>query len=132
MRHAYMYHGGFESNFTSLAPGATSFTGSDGAQHSLPPWPSEVDGVRIGYLEKPGKNFTAVRVIHGDTDIILKNDVLIDPMQHMEMGRRFSAEPTTVGNAPMLAMLKAIAAANPDHHDAIEIMRNQIKRSASA
>ncbi len=61
MHHALMYHGGFERNFTRLQPGARTFLGSDGKEHTLPEWPAEVDGLRVGYMEKPGKRFVAVR-----------------------------------------------------------------------
>jgi hypothetical protein len=126
-----MYHGNYETNYGSLKAGASTFKGTDGAERPLPPWPNDVDGVRVGYMEKPGKHFTAVRVIHGDSDIVLKNAVIIDPMQHMEMGKRFSADATIVGDEPMLALLKQAAQSNPDQELELQDIRNKIKRAAN-
>ena len=35
MRHCLIYHGGFERNFPNLKAGATTFQGTDGAEHPL-------------------------------------------------------------------------------------------------
>lgn len=114
MRHCLLYAGGYENNFSALKPGATTFQGSDGATHSLPEIPSDVDGVRVSYMEKPGKKFHAVRVQAGRNDIVLKNPVLIDPPSHMGHGKRFGAEPTVVDDEPMAVLLADIMAKNPD------------------
>jgi hypothetical protein len=127
MRHAYMYHGGFETNFGSLQAGATSFKGSDGKEHAIPPWPSDVDGARVAYMEKPGKHFYAVRLVDSKADIVLRNPVLIDPHQHMGMGKRFGPDATVVGDEVMLAFLKQAGQANLDQQREIEGMRDRIK-----
>ena len=38
MRHCLIYHGGFERNFPTLKAGATTFEGTDGTEHPLPPF----------------------------------------------------------------------------------------------
>ena len=91
-----MYHGSFEANFWKMKAGATSFMGSDGSQHEIPDWPEEADGLRIGYMEKAGKRFVAVRVMDDKSDIMLGNELLIDPPSHMGYGKRFSPEPTII------------------------------------
>ena len=96
MLHALMYHGGFETNFQRLKPGASSFLGSDGTERTLPDWPDTAEGLRVGYMEKAGKRFVAVRVRDDDDDIVLHNELLIDPPSHMGYGKRFSAEPTLI------------------------------------
>lgn len=114
MHHCLLYAGGFERNFPNLQPGATSFEGTDGAQHPLPAVPGEVDGVCVSYMEKAGKKFYAVRVQSGKNDIVLKNEVLIDPPTHMGHGKRFGAEPTVVGSDVMAVLLADIMEKNAD------------------
>ena len=114
MRHCLLYAGGFERNFPNLKSGATTFEGSDGAQHPLPEVPAEADGVRVHYMEKPGKKFCAVRVQSGKNDIVLKNEVLLDPPTHMGHGKRFGPEPTVVENEIMAVLLSDIMEKNPD------------------
>jgi hypothetical protein len=114
MRHCLLYAGSFERNFPNLEPGATTFEGSDGESHTLPAVPSEVDGVRVSYMEKPGKKFCAVRVQSGKNDVVLKHEVLIDPPTHMGYGKRFGPEPTVVDDEAMAALLTDIMAKNPE------------------
>lgn len=115
MRHCLLYAGGFERNFPNLKPGATTFEGSDGAQHPMPDVSSTVDGVRVSYMEKPGKKFVAVRVQSGKNDIVLKHEVLLDPPTHMGHGKRFGPEPTMIDDDGIMATLLAdIMAKNPD------------------
>ena len=114
MRHCLLYAGGFERNFPTLKAGATTFEGSDGATHPLPEVPAGVDGVRVSYMEKPGKKFVAVRVQSGKNDITLKNEVLLDPPTHMGYGKRFGPEPTVVDDEAMSVLLSDIMAKNPE------------------
>ena len=128
MSHAYMYHGGFESNFSLLKPGAMTMQGSDGSLHTLPAWPAEATGVRIGYMEKPGKRFVAVRVMFNKTDLVLKEEVLIDPILHLGAGKRFGAEPTVVASGPILALLDECIRKNPDRQAELNAIRNQVQK----
>jgi len=114
MRHCLLYAGGFERNFPKLKAGANSFEGTDGATHPLPEVPADVDGVRVSYMEKPGKKFVAVRVQSGKNDIPLKNEVLLDPPTHMGYGKRFGPEPTVIDDEAMSVLLSDIMAKNPD------------------
>lgn len=114
MHHCLLYAGGFERNFPKLKAGATTFEGSDGAEHPLPTLPPDVDGVRVSYMEKPGKKFCAVRVQSGKNDIVLHHEVLLDPPTHMGHGKRFGPEPTIVEDEVMAALLADIMAKNPD------------------
>lgn len=114
MRHCLLYAGGFERNFPKLQAGATTFEGSDGATHPLPEVPAGVDGVRVSYMEKPGKKFVAVRVQSGKNDIPLKTEVLLDPPTHMGYGKRFGPEPTVIDDEAMAVLLADIMAKNPD------------------
>jgi hypothetical protein len=114
MRHCLLYAGGFERNFSNLKSGATTFEGTDGSQHPLPTVPPDIDGVRVHYMEKPGKKFCAVRVQSGKNDIVLKNEVLLDPPSHMGHGKRFGPEPTPVESEVMANLLADIMEKNPE------------------
>jgi hypothetical protein len=114
MRHCLLYAGGFERNFPNLKPGATTFEGTDGSQHPLPAVPPDIDGVRVHYMEKPGKKFCAVRVQSGKNDIVLKNEVLLDPPSHMGHGKRFGPEPTPVESEVMANLLADVMEKNPE------------------
>jgi len=126
MQHGLMYGGGFETNFPLLKPGATEFVGSDGANHAHVPWPREVDGLRIWYMEKPGKHFVAVRVQGGGKDLVLPNPLLLEPGKHMGHGKRFSAEPTLVDDEIALVILGDVLARNPRLRDDLKAVRDSI------
>jgi len=126
MVHALRYEGGFEQNFDKLKPGATTYISSSGSEHKLPPWPGGIDGLRIGYMEKAGKKFAAVRVQHGKLDIILKNPILIDPVRHMG-NKRFAPEPTLIADAPAAALLRDVIESNAPQRDELLKVRDQLR-----
>ena len=95
MQHGLMYQGSFEKNYSELQTGTKAFRGTDDVEHRIPEWPDDVNGVKIGYMEKSGKKFYAVRVQFVGHDIILKNPVLLDPMRHLG-NKRFAPEPTMI------------------------------------
>ena len=128
MNHCFMYHGAFERNFSNLKPGATSFEGSDGATHQIPAWPSGADGVCIGYMEKAGKKFMAVRVAYGKTDVVLKNEIVLDAARHMGYGKRFGAKPTLVDDdAIMITLLEDVMKKNTSQADSLLPIRKRLK-----
>ena len=127
MHHAFMYHGGFERNFSAIKPGARAFLGSDGSEHMLPDWPAEIDGLRIGYMEKPGKKFVAVRVMDDEADVILRHEVLIDPPRHLGFGKRLTPEPTVVEDDGLAhELLRDAIARNPEQRAELEAIRSRI------
>jgi hypothetical protein len=119
-----MYQGGFERNFAKLKPGATTFEGTDGTQHPVPAVPADVDGVCVGYMEKAGKKFAAVRVYRGKDDVVLKNELRLDPGRHMGFGKRFSAEPTMLDDEIMATLLADIMDKNPDQRKELSKLRS--------
>ncbi len=125
MRHALMYHGGFENNFPNLKAGATTFLGTDGAEHTIPDYPAGVDGLRVGYMEKAGKHFSAVRVQHGATDLVLQHAVLLDPSRHLGYGNRFSPEPTLIDDEMADVLLADMLARNPEQRDELAAIRSR-------
>jgi hypothetical protein len=116
MRHALMYIGGFERNFPNLTTSTTSFTGTDGKEHPYQPWPPSADGLRIGYMEKHGKKFVAVRVADGTSDVVLRNEMVMVPGEHFGFGTRLSGEPTLVeDDTAILRLLEDITKKNAEH-----------------
>jgi hypothetical protein len=131
MRHALMYHGGFERNFGRLTPGFSTFEGTDGKVHDVPAWPSSADGLRFGYMEKAGKKFCVVRVLFGTDDIALKNELVIDPGRHTGFGHRLGPEPTLVeDDAVALSLLEDVIKKNTDGAEALLNLRARFKAAA--
>jgi hypothetical protein len=125
MRHALMYIGGFERNFPNLTSSTASFTGTDGKDHQYGAWPSSADGVRIGYMEKHGKKFVAVRVADDTSDVIVKNEMVMVPGEHFGFGTRLSGEPTLVeDDNAILKLVEDIAKKNADHKDVSDQLLN--------
>ena len=124
MRHCLIYQGGFERNFPNLKPGATTFQGTDGSEHPVPATPDEVDGVSVGYMEKAGKKFAAVRVQQGTNEVVLGHELLLDPARHMGYGKRFSPEPTIIDDEMMGTLLGDIMAKNPEQRNELAKIRS--------
>lgn len=124
MSHTLMYHGGYERNYAALRAGARTFRGSDESERPLD-WPAEANGVRVGYMEQPGKNFVAVRVLDDASDVVLAEPVLLDLARHMGYGKRFSAEPTIVGDDEARALLDDAIARNPAQRAELTAIRDR-------
>jgi hypothetical protein len=125
MRHALMYVGGFERNFPNLSTSTTSFTGTDGKEHAYLPWPKSADGLRLSYMEKHGKKFVIVRVGDGQSDVVLKNEMVMVPGEHFGFNTRLSAEPTLVeDDTAVLKMLEDVAKKNAEHKDVSDELLN--------
>lgn len=108
-----MYQGGFERNFSRLAADTKTFEGTDGKVHDIPAWPASADGLRFGYMEKAGKKFCVVRVSDGKDDVVLANELVLDPGRHLGFGHRLGPEPTNVeDDAVMLTLLEDIIKKN--------------------
>jgi hypothetical protein len=122
-----MYQGAFELNYTGLQPGRSTYKSTEGDDRPLPAWPTKADGVRVGYMEKSGKKFFAVRVQYGNHDVVLENPVAIDSLRHMN-NQRFSAEPTVVNDDGVSALLDDIIRDNPDKQAELAIMLNEINQ----
>lgn len=131
MRHALMYHGGFERNRPKLASGATSFIGSDEAEHPLPAWPPEVTGLRFGYMEKPGKRFVVVRIVDDKEDIVLDNEVLIDFVRHLGHGKRLGPEPTVIKDETAAVLLADVMARNPKQQMQLANFRARLRKPSA-
>jgi hypothetical protein len=122
-----MYQGSFENNYSGLRPGSNEFRGTDGSEHRIPEWPKDVNGVKIGYMEKSGKKFYAVRVQFEGTDIILQNPVLLDPMRHLG-NKRFAPEPTTINDTIAETLLDDMIERNPEQKDELALLINRVNQ----
>lgn len=127
-----MYVGGFERNFQNLTPATASFEGSDGKVHPYPAWPTTADGLRIGYMEKAGKKFVAVRIADGVNDVVLQNDVVLVPGEHFGFGTKLSGEPTSVeDNVAIMKLLEDAIKKNVDHSDELLLIRARFKAATT-
>jgi hypothetical protein len=122
-----MYQGAFELNYTGLQPGRTTYKSTEGDERPLPAWPEKVDGLRVGYMEKSGKKFFAVRVQFDTHDVVLENPVVIDPLRHMD-NQLFSAEPTVVSDDAASALLDDVIRDNPEKQPELAMMINRINQ----
>ena len=125
MRHALLYHGSYELNYDRLAPGASTYTATDRTERPLAKAPQNIDGLVIGYMERSGKKFSAVRIRFEDRDIVLQNPVVLDPMRHMG-NRRFSPRPVEIQDEVASVLLDDIIAQNPDQQTELALLLNRV------
>lgn len=126
-----MYHGGLERNLPSLRPGATTFTGTDGKVHDLPPWP-ESAYLRFGFMEKAGKKFCIVRVADSAADVVLENELVIEPGRHTGFGVRLGPEPTLVeDDGVIMTLLEDLIKRNSDAPGDLLAIRDRFKKVKS-
>jgi hypothetical protein len=90
----------------------------------VPDVPADVDGVCVGYMEKAGKKFAAVRVHRGPDDVVLKHELLLDPGRHMGFGKRFAHEPTILDDEVMATLLGDLIAKNPEQRNELSRLRS--------
>jgi hypothetical protein len=123
-----MYHGGLERNHPKLAPGAKTFTGTDGKEHELPAWP-ESAYLCFGYMEKAGKKFCVVRVTDGTSDVVLNNELVIEPGRHIGYGIRMSPEPTMVeDDSVVMTLLEDLIKRNSENPGDLPAIRERFKK----
>jgi hypothetical protein len=127
MRHGLMYQGGFERNYAALAPGARTFVSSQGAPQPLPDWPSSVDGVRFGYMERRGRKFVVVRVQFDEHDVVLRTPVALDRMRHMG-NQRFTGRPILLTDANASSLLDDVIECNGDQTTEIALLINRVNQ----
>jgi hypothetical protein len=126
-----MYNGAYELNYTALTPNKSTYKTTEGEERPIPAWPDKIDGVRIGYMEKSGKKFFAVRIQYGNHDIVLENPVYVDPMRHMN-NRRFSADPSVITDDEASAMLDDMIRDNPEKQPELAELINEINQKRRA
>lgn len=127
MVHALVYQGSFELNFHCLVAGATDYVATDGTPRSLAPRPASVNGLVIGYMERAGKKFSAVRLQFEDRDLVLKNAVPLDPLRHMG-NRRFTPRPIPVDDGHASVLLDDILEQNPQQQAELALLINRVNQ----
>lgn len=131
MRHGLMYQGSFENNYSDLRPGVKTYRSTDGVERTLHEWPSDIDGLRVGYMERAGKRFVAVRLQYGQHDIVLGNPLVLDPMRHTG-GKRFSPEPTLIDDEVTSTLLDDVLRQNQDQSSDIALLINKVNQTRRA
>ena len=127
MLHALIYHGSFELNFARLTAGATSYVATDGTARAVESRPVAVGGLVIGYMERAGKKFSAVRLQFETQEIVLRNAVALDPLRHMG-NRRFSARPVVLQDEVVSALLDDVLAQNPEQEPELARLINRVNQ----
>lgn len=127
MLHALVYQGAFELNYVQLAKGTSSYIATDGKPRDLEKRPLAVDGLVIGYMEKTGKKFLAVRLQFENFDILLKNAVLLDPLRHMD-NRRFSPRPIVLKDDLVSTLLDDVLIQNPQQQPELALLINRVNQ----
>ncbi len=126
-----MYVGSFEKNFRNLTPTTSTFEGSDGQMREYAPWPENIDGLRICFMEKAGKKFVAVRVADGTSDVVLQNEMVMVPGEHFGFNVHLSGTPTVIDdNIAVMKMLEDITKKNVAHSDELLQIRARFKAAA--
>jgi hypothetical protein len=126
MRHAIRYEGSYERNFGKPNDDPDTYEGEDGKRHKAQPWPDDVDGLRVGFMEQEGRRFFAVTVGQAEDEIRLENPLRLDPDRHFG-GKRFAAEPVKIGDQPAGVLLGDIIAANPEQREPLTRVRERIR-----
>ncbi len=109
MRHASIYLGPFEWNFSGLRPDTATYVTREGETKSC----DDVDlpGIRFGYMERIGKTFVLVRV----DDLVLRNPVLATE-RHQE-GKGFGPKPAQFEDEAAARYLVDAIVENPEVRD---------------
>jgi hypothetical protein len=127
MRHALIYEGAYELNFTRLIPGSATYVATDGAERPLGKVPLNVDGLVVGYMERAGKKFSAVRIRFEERDIVLKNAVALDPLRHLG-NRRFSPRPIVIQDDVASVLLDDVIAQNAEQQTELALLLNRVNQ----
>jgi len=86
----------------------------------------------VGYMEKKGKKFVAVRVADDTSDAVLANDLVLVPGQHFGYGARLGPEATLVDDdVAILKLLEDIIKKNVDASEELLQIRARFKARAS-
>jgi hypothetical protein len=111
MIHSIGYLGRYDENFERLALNSDDYIkdGKVGGKNDKPS--KKVDGIFFGYLEKPKRQFFAVRASFLDHRVNLENPIRLDPPRHTD-GKGFF-QPPQFGDTSATNLLMDMMAANP-------------------
>ena len=108
MTHQIIYCGAFDRNFTTFSGNASKYKDADGETVAISDPGERVDGIVFGYMEKPDKQFVAVRA----NDLKFKKPLLLDRQRHMG-GKGFGPIGSLLGDSSARQLLEDAAALNP-------------------
>jgi hypothetical protein len=127
MLHCLIYQGALETNFARLSDRGSTYVATDGKARPVAMRPPAVDGLLVGYMERAGKKFSAVRLQFEDADIALKNPVPLDPMRHMG-NRRFSPRPVVLTDDLVSTLLDDVLMQNPSQAPELALLINRMNQ----
>jgi hypothetical protein len=127
MLHCLIYQGALEMNFVRLGDRSSTYIATDGLPRLVAPRPPTVDGLVIGYMERAGKKFSAVRLQFEDFDIALRTPVPLDRMRHMG-NRRFSPQPVALSDDLVSVLLDDILAQNAIQQVELALLINRVNQ----
>jgi hypothetical protein len=125
MNHALVYLGAYEVNYAALKTGATTYLSS--AKESVPIASPSVDGIVVGYMERAGKKFAAVRVRFEYQDVVIRNPILLHQPRHLG-GRRFSASPVVISDELVSSLMDDLLMANPAQEPELALLLNRVNQ----
>jgi hypothetical protein len=116
MIHSIGYLGPYDTNIGRIASNSDQYLRKDGTAGDIDAWPDAVDGIFFGYLEKPGREFFAVRATYLDDVVNVGNPVRLDPPRHTD-GKKFGPQPSQFGDDSARNLLQDLIGANPAQAD---------------
>lgn len=111
MIHSIGYLGPYDPNIGRITLNSTDYVRYDGTTAKIDEPSRKVDGIFFGYLEKPNREFFAVRASFHGSCVNLENPVHIDPSRHTD-AKRFGPKPSQFGNESAANLLNDLIAAN--------------------
>ncbi|QDT10987.1 hypothetical protein [Planctomycetes bacterium K23_9] len=118
MIHSIGYLGPFAPNFDDLHKITIQYTKHDGTLGNCDEQSDNASGIFFGYLEKPNRNFFAVRAQYGEVLVDLANPVELNPRRHMD-GKRPGPKPPQFGDECAANLLRDMISANASQADAL-------------
>ena len=112
MIHSIGYLGPYDTNIGRLAINSTEYVRYNGTMGNIDEPADKVNGIFFGYLEKPKRQFFAVRASFLEHRVNLANPVHLDPTKHTD-GKGFGPKPPQFGDVSATNLLKDMIAANP-------------------
>jgi hypothetical protein len=111
MIHSIGYLGPYDPNIGRLVLNSNQYVRYDGTTGNIDEPSDKADGIFFGYLEKPKRQFFAVRANFREHRVNLENPVLLDRSRHTD-GKGFF-KPPQFGDVSATNLLAEMIATNP-------------------
>jgi hypothetical protein len=81
-------------------------------------------------MEKAGKKFCVVRVMDNEADVVLRNELVIEPGRHTGFGVRLGPEPTLVeDDGVIMTLLEDLIKRNSESPDELLAIRERFRKA---